>query len=196
MKTSCLTLFILCAVLLTLAAPASAQLNPTNCSINMYADVNGQLSGLVIPTELVPFDVVVILRVDNVVNAVAYNLVVEPAGELGTNLFILNQAYGPNGTGINIITPGGNNIGLGGCAVGFNNQDILVTRYTMLATANFPGGSTIYASNNPDVDGLTTFPQYATCNGQVIACGFGDKVLVNPPISTTNESWGAVKSLY
>ncbi len=177
--------------LVLIALPAQATIDPPPpCSIDIYADLDGYLASFWLPRHLISTDLVVVMRVENLVNAVAYAL--EIPG-LGSTIFLNGFSYGPDGTGINVQTPGGNNIGLGSCAIGFNNRDILVARYTVIPTFLFNG--IIRVLPNPDVDGDGTRPQYSTCQGVLEPCnaGRGLDVAVVP---TTQESWGAIKGLY
>ncbi len=174
------------ALALTAGSAAAQQ-----CSIGAYADRDGTV-GLFQPTEVQAFPVYVVLFSEDTINAAAYDI--EFPDENST-LFVSGITYGPNASGINVITPGGNNVGLGECAIGFTGLPVVVTCYDVLVTAANPGGS-INVLPNPDVDGDVTRPQYATCQGLVKPCDVGPSLTIEPPIATRSESFGAVKSLY
>lgn len=170
------------------AGTAAAQ----QCSIGAYADRDGTVP-LFQPTEVVPFEVYVVLFTEDTVNAAAYNI---SFPDEGNSLFLQGQPlWGPGGGGINIVTPGGNNVGLGECAIGFTGLPVVIACYNVLVTASNPGG-TVDILPNPDVDGDNTRPQYSTCQGILKPCEVGPSLLLEPPIATQSESFGAVKSLY
>ncbi len=169
-----------------IAGPVAAQ----TCTVGVFADANGT-SNLIQPVEGQTFDFYVVLFVEDVANAVSYRLVAP--GTANGDLFILSTAWGPTGSGINIATANGENVGLGECAIGFNGLPIVVAKYTALAAVGAAPG-TISVTGNADED--PNFPVYNSCQGVKSPCGIGQTLTVEGPVATESTSFGAVKNLY
>lgn len=177
------TMAVMIAITIAMVAgPVAAQ----TCTVGVYADATGS-SNLIQPVEGVPYDFYVVLFTEDLANAVSYKLVA-PAG-----LIVIGQAYGPAGSGINIPTPNGDNVGLGECAVGFGGLPVVVTRYTALPLAGDAPGS-ISVIGNADED--AQFPVYSSCQGVLNTCESGASLTVEGPVATDSTSFGAVKHLY
>lgn len=184
----------LALTLVLVAASAYAQ-----CMAGLYADENGT-RGLMVPgldpdNPLLPVvkQMYVVAFAEDVMNAMAYQIVnPDPA-----HAIIPDGVYGPSGLGINISSPGGYNVGLGECAVGFGAQPILVARYDVLFTPDFIGGEfclTVNVDQDPSTD--PTLLQYSTCQDVLKSCDIGPCLFVEPPIASDSVSFGAVKALY
>jgi hypothetical protein len=168
------------------------------CYMGVYADDSGTVSQFK-PTEVQQFHIYVVMRLEDVVNAVAYGITnPDPA-----NFFIIGAVWGPSGNGVNVpndpLDPfGTSNVGLGECAVGFGGQAVLVADYTALVTADYNGGDVCVVPNpnryDPDSD--PTKPQYNTCQDIFKSCDIGPCLYVEGPIATESMSFGAVKALY
>ena len=176
---------------------ASALAQP--CMVGLYADADGTKGTMVPgldpnnPTLPVAKHMYVVAYVEDVMNAMSFNLVnPDPA-----NAFEISALYGPVGTGINVGTPGGWNVGLGECAVGFGGTPILIVDFEYLFTPGFAGGEFCLLPNT-DQDPITDplVPQYSTCQGELKPCDIGPCLLVEPPIATDSVSFGAIKALY
>jgi hypothetical protein len=176
------------ALVLALTGTAVAQ----NCSIGVYANADGT-GNTVLPTEVQAFNFYVVVFTENVVNAAAYSLVnPDPA-----NFFTIGSVYGPSGNGISITTPGGENVGLGECAIGVGGLPVLVTCYTALVTSSFAGGSVcVVANTDQDPSTNPNEPQVNLCTDDLMECVSGNCLLVEPPIATEAASFGAIKALY
>jgi hypothetical protein len=176
---------------------ASALAQP--CMVGLYADEGGT-KGTMVPgldplNPLIPVQkhMYVVAFVEDVMNAMSFNMTnPDPAHALE-----ISALYGPTGGGINIMTPGGWNVGLGECAVGFGGLPILVADFTYLFTPDFTGGEFCLLPNT-DQDPMTDplLPQYSTCQGVLKSCDNGPCLLVEPPIATDSVSFGAIKALY
>lgn len=176
----------LCALLLS-APSAFAQVG----SIGVYADAAGTVSEIV-PQPNVPFDVYVVMFEEALVNAVAYKL--EIPG-LNTDIFLIASSYGPQGGGINIPNSGGENVGLGECAVGFGGNPILVATYTLLMTVNPEPSRTL--SLGPNVLADPDSPIYSDCLGVLHDIPAGASLKVgNDIVPVLPRSWGGVKAIY
>lgn len=186
-----LRLMVSCFLTLCLAAPAFAQ-----CTIGIFSDPAGTVS-VDTMTPGVAKDFYVVLRTENLIDAVSYRLEIpsmfDPDTNPGGTIFRTGRWYGPSETGINIQTAGGDNIGLGECAIGFGGQSIRVERFTMLAPTNVPWWEEWYVRPNPDSSPL--HPQLATCPGQVVDCEMTTFFLLFD-VPTENVSFGQVKALY
>ena len=180
-----MTMAVALALVAMVAGPAGAQ-----CTLGVYADAAGT-SSVVQPVEGENFDVYVVLFVESLVDAVSYELV---APGLGTDFVALSTVYGPEGGGINISTPNGENVGLGECAVGYNGNPVLVTKYTFFPINLSASGSQISVTGNADENDLV--PVYSNCTGAVLDCAAGPELIVDSVVATESASFGAVKSLY
>jgi hypothetical protein len=183
---------------LAVALTAGSVFAQEMCYMGVYADDSGSV-GLFKPTEVQPFHIYVVMRLEDVVNAVAYGITIpDPA-----NFFITGAVWGPSGNGVNVpsdpLDPyGTSNVGLGECAVGVGGQTVLVADYTALVTAEFVGGDVCVVPNPyrslPDPD--PTKPEYNTCTDVFKSCDIGPCLYVEGPIATESKSFGAVKALY
>lgn len=176
------------AVAIALAMSAGSVAAQTTCSVGAYANEEAS-SSVVTPAANSNFDVYVVLFAENLANAVSYRLVAEG---LGTDYIQVGAAYGPSGTGINIVF-NGENVGLGECAIGYNGFPILVTKYTFFqldVAAPSTSISITGGNENPD------FPVFSTCTSDLITCDSGPSLTVDNAVSTENDSFGAVKSLF
>lgn len=176
------------AVAIALAMSAGSVAAQSNCSVGVYANEEAS-SSVVTPAANSNFDVYVVLFAENLANAVSYRLVAEG---LGTDYIQVGAEYGPSGTGINIVF-NGENIGLGECAIGYNGFPILVTKYTFFQLdVAAPSTSISITGGNEDPD----FPVFSTCTSDLITCESGPSLTVDNAVSTENDSFGAVKSLF
>lgn len=176
---------------------ASAVAQP--CMVGVYADAEAtrgtMVPGLDPNNPLIPVikDVYVVAFVEDVMDAMAYQLVnPDPATALEASAL-----FGPNGLGINVATPGGSNVGLGECAVGFGGTPIVIAHYEYLFFPEFPGGEFCLAVNvdqDPSTD--PTKAQYSTCQSELKPCDIGPCLLVEPPIATDSVSFGSIKALF
>lgn len=183
-RTMAATLAIMIALV---AGPVAAQV----CTVGVYADSEGLTTNFQ-PIELQAFDVYVVLFVESTVTAVGYSLnIVDGAGLLAGGV-----TYGRDGMGLNVPTAGGENVGLGECAVGFIGRPVVVAKYSFLPLATATA-ATFSVSGNPDASSLDpTFPAYSNCQGLVDVCQIGPSLTVEAPVDNDSESFGAVKSLY
>jgi hypothetical protein len=178
------------AMLVVMAAgSASAQ-----CTLGVYADADGTVSTAQGFRNGDPFHVYVVLFTEGLVNAVSYNMIVPG---LGVDIYNMDNPttptlYGPSGTGINIVG-GGNNVGLGECAVGFGGLPVLVTDYTFIIP-NFALPRSISIVANPDED--PNFPVVSSCAGELYTCEGTNSLLVEGPVAVESTSFSAVKNLY
>jgi hypothetical protein len=176
------------AVAIALAMSAGSVAAQTTCSVGVYADRDG-LSSVVTPEALSNFDVYVVLFAENLANAVSYRVVAEG---LGTDFIQVGAEYGPTGDGLNIEFIG-ENVALGECAVGYNGFPILVAKYTFFQLdVAAPSTSISITGGKDDPD----FPVFSTCSSTLIACESGPSLTVDNAVSTENDSFGAVKSLF
>lgn len=188
------TLLIL-LLLLTLSSQAWAQ----DCFIGVYGDAEGTQPSLFMAEFLTPYSFYVVMHLEGIVNAVAYQLEIpdlyDPQDNPSGELFLVNSFYGPQESGINVVTPGGSNIGLGECAVGFGGLPVAVARYEIMVSPLFwPSGP---VQLHPNVDADPTAVAYSDCNGNVLPCpGTGSLWIYPPDLAAESESWSAVKSLY
>lgn len=184
------TLLVTLFAVFAFATTASAQIPQSDCMLGVYADTDGTVSVLE-PTQGEPFTVYTVMFIEGLVNAVAYDLLVP---KLGEDIFLLNETFGPAGRGINIATPGGYNIGLGECAIGFTGFPILVASHTFF----IPGETTTARSISvgPNMDSDPEAPLFAVCTGEVYRCTINDNLLLTAPVTTESTSFGAVKNLY
>ena len=184
------TFFLALIAVLAFASTASAQIPQSDCQIGVYADLAGTISTLE-PTQGEIFTVHVIMRLEGLVNAVAYQLFVP---QLGEQIFLVEESFGVPGKGINISTPGGYNIGLGECAVGFGGLPISVARHSFVMPFESINARTI--SLGPNVDAYPTAPLFNTCTDDLLPCTITDSLLLAAPVDNEASSFGAVKSMY
>lgn len=167
------------------AGPVAAQIP---CTVGVYANAEAS-SSVVTPSLNSTFDVYVVLFAESLANAVSYRLVAEG---LGTDYVQVGAAYGPAGTGINIVL-NGENVGLGQCVVGYNGFPIVVTKYTFFQLNPLAQTTSIAVTGgNEDPD----FPVFSDCNGMLSPCAIGPTLAVDNAVSNDENSFGAVKSLF
>lgn len=185
------TMAVVFAMLVVMAAgSASAQ-----CTLGVYADANGTMSTAQGYRNGDELHMYVVLYTEGLVNAVAYNMIVPG---LGVDIFAIDTPenptlYGPSGTGINIANSGGNNVGIGECAVGFGGLPVLVTDYTFVVP-NFAAPRTVSILPNTAAD--PNFPVVSSCAGELYPCEGTSSLLVEGPVAVESTSFGAVKNLY
>lgn len=170
-------------------AMTAGSVGAQTCSIGVYADADGTVN-VYQPRTGESFHVYVVLFVENVVNAVSYDLAVPG---LNDEIFIQNLAFGPQGEGFSITTANGENVGLGECAVGYNGLPIVVADYTMLMPVASPE-RTLSILPNPDES--SELPVINDCGNVLSTCEIGPSLIVETPVATQATSFGAVKSLY
>lgn len=181
-----ITSVVLLAVLLS-SPSAFAQ----GGSLGVYADPDGTISEIV-PEVGVPFNIYVVLFEEAIVNAVAYKL--EIPG-LNNDIFIQGVTYGQGGIGINIPNSGGENIGLGECAIGFSGAPILVATYQLVMTVSPEPVRTIEIKPNVLADPDT--PIYSDCQGFLHPVPVGPSLKVgNGTVQIQERSWGGIKAVY
>jgi hypothetical protein len=173
---------------LTLAFTAGSAF-AQQCVVGVYADTSGT-EGFYTPVQGQGFNVYVVLHTEDVLNAVSYSIDIPG---LNVDLFNMSTSLGPNGRGLNIPTAGGDNVGLGECAVGFGGQAVVVACYQMLFPFHPQNQRMITLGPNLDASAL---PQYSTCNGALKDCSVGPGLLLDSVVSSEAKSFGAVKSLY
>jgi len=187
MKTAILTLTLLLFASVSRADP--------DCRIGIYGDPAGTQQTFFTPAIGVIFPIYVVMRAEASVDAVALNVEYTGPGEF----LMFNWQVGPSGGGIDIPGPGGHNLGLGECAVGYGGQPILVTRIDVvqISLGADPGKGPIpypyQVLPNPDENPL--YPVYATCPGQLRTCEQVETGWLYP-VPTAGKSWGQIKSLY
>ena len=184
------TFFLALFAVLAFASTASAQIPQSDCMIGVYADEAGTIQVLE-PTQGEAFQVNVVIRVEGLINAVAFELLVPGLDE---EIFILGESFGVPGRGLNIFTDGGYNVGLGECAVGFNQIPIVVSRHTMIIPGEPSNARTISIGPNTGED--PEAPVFSVCTGEIYRCTISDNLLLAAPVDTPAESFGAVKSLF
>lgn len=180
-------------MVLALALTAGSAVAQT-CTVGVYADAAGT-QNFFTPTQGEAFSIHMVAFVEDFVNAVGpYELIVPnlvtPENPTG-DVIALGNFFGPSNSGIAIDddgTQGGlYNAGLGECAIGFNAVPIVVETYTLF----FP-----FHPQDQRIVSIVGTPDYSTCQGVTNSCAVVSDLLLDSVISTTSESWGAVKSLY
>lgn len=184
------TFFLALFAVLAVASTASAQIPQSDCMIGVYADEAGTIQVLE-PTQGQPFTVNVVMRLEGLVNAVAFELLVPG---LDIEIFTLAESFGVPGRGLNIFTQGGYNVGLGECAVGFNDVPIVISRHTFLIPGTPPNARTISIGPNTDED--PEAPVFSVCTGEIYRCTISDNLLLLTPVDEGVDSFGGVKSLF
>jgi hypothetical protein len=167
------------------ATVASAQ---TNCNIAAYGDANGTES-IATPVEGQTFSVYVVMFAEDTAAAAAYSIDIPG---LGTEVFVQNRISGPSGSGLVIDEPGGTNVALAECVIGFGGLPILVDEYVLIALPTYQGGFISVGANTSA--GVT--PLYVTCNDLTRPCDVGPDLVVEPVIPTDASSFSSIKSLY
>lgn len=180
--------FIVALAVVMLVSPVSAQ----DCNIGVFADAAGT-QAFFQPTQGEVFDIYVVMRAEDVVNAVALDMFIPG---LGVEVFSFGTVYGPQGTGINVVTPGGDNIGLGECAVGIGGFPILVSKTTLLFPFETIGERTVVIGPNEDTDPNAVIYNSCIGEGALLPCNVSNPLLIGSPVATESKSWGAVKSLF
>lgn len=175
---------------LAAAAPAMAQIPQSDCQLGVYADAEGTVSTF-LPTQGQEFDVYVVMFLEGLTDAVAYDLLVP---ELGQEIFLIGTEWGPGGGGFNITTAGGYNVGLGECAVGLGGQPILVAKHTFIMPNETQSARTIWVAPNTDYD--PNAPFFNVCTAQLFPCTISTPLLLEAPVGTEATSFGSIKALY
>jgi len=147
----------------------------------------GPSSSVHVPVLFASFDVFVVLHAESTVTGVAYTIS-WPAHIIGNAV-----GYGPSGGGLNVPNGGGNNVGLGECAIGFNNQPVLIAQYSAI-TVNLAGPSGI--TLGPNTSENPFLPVFADCADNLLVCDAVQALQLDGVIGTEESSFGAVKSLY
>ena len=184
------TFFLALFAVLAYASTASAQIPQSDCQLGVYADEAGTIQTFE-PTQGEPFTVNVVMRVEGLVTAAAFQLFIPG---LGDEVFLLGESFGIPGRGLNIMTDGGYNVGIGECAIGFNGLPIVISRHTLVIPGEATNARTI--SLGPNTDSDPDAPAFSTCTGDLFLCTITDNLLLSAPVDTEDSSFGAVKSLY
>lgn len=184
------------AAVFALALALTAGTASAQCVLGVYADEAGTESNLSGQRTGENFNFYVVLHVEDLADAVGYSI--DIPGQ-NVDIFVVNRSYGPDGTGINVESTGGDNVGLGGCYPGFSNVAILVTTYTAFQP-NWTPSKVITLGPNPDSGGggvdTSTYPVYSNCQGDLVDCTNTTSLTLEQPVATEATSFGAVKSLY
>jgi hypothetical protein len=176
---------LLAITLMVTAGSAMAQ-----CVIGVYGDDAGTISAIE-PIQFQTFNIYVVLRNEASVEGASFllespaNPSVQPAA---------NGIWGPDGNGLNIPSPGGENIGFAECAIGFGGIPVLVATYESRVYDTGAVGAEYRVLANVDENPL--YPVHATCNGFILECPNTQSLLISKVIATESRSFGAVKSLY
>jgi hypothetical protein len=184
------TFFLALFAVVAFASTASAQIPQSDCQLGVYADEGGTIQTFE-PTQGEPFTVNVVMRVEGLVTAVAFDLFIPG---LQDDIFLLGESFGIPGRGINIMTDGGYNVGIGECAIGFNDLPIVISRHTLVIPGEAINARTISVGPNTDSD--PDAPLFSVCTGEIYRCTITDNLLLAAPVDTEDSSFGAVKSLY
>lgn len=176
---------VLAITLMVTAGSAMAQ-----CVIGVYGDAAGTITGIE-PFQFQEFSVYVVLRNEASVSGASY-LFESPANSSVQPVF--NGVWGPDGQGLNIMSPGGSNIGFAECAIGFGGNPVLVAEYKSIAFDLGAVGARYRLL--PNVDENPLYPVHATCNGFILECPNTQDLEIVNVIATESKSFGAVKSLY
>jgi len=171
---------------IALIAFAGSSMAQPPCVVGAYTDAAGTQSAHV-PVLNSFFDVFVVMHIEFAVTGLAYSMTWPP------HVLPIVQGYGPTGHGLNVPTSGGNNVGLGECALGFNNTPIVVAYYQGF-TVNLAGPSEI--TLGPNTDESLSLPVYADCADHLFECQGVQDLQLAGVIGTEESSFGAVKSLY
>ena len=173
--------------LVCLALPAAAQ----DCTIAVYGDPAGDLPTTCADRGQV-LTIYVLIHAEDTVAAAAYSLVIDAR----TTLFLQGRTSGPSGNGLVIDEPGGTNVALGECVIGFGGNQVLVDEYRFFMVD--PNAATAFWVE-PNIDQDPDNPLYVTCTDVIKPCAPG------PVFSTDWDCWGlpsdarsfgAVKSLF
>ena len=169
-------------LLLLLTSGAAGQ----SCLIGSYADDAGSVLQHE-PALFAPFLVYIVLRVESAVTGMAYSIAVPE------QLLFSALDYGPSGIGINVPREGGENVGLGECALGFNGTPIVIARYQAIALEGMAGG---LVELGPNTDEDPQWPIYASCADQLLTCDSIEELTISPVVANESRSIGYVKALY
>jgi len=155
--------------------------------IGVYVDSAGTQGSSGIPGQFGTLDMFVVMHVEATVAGAAYALTVP------TEFLVTSATYGPNGLGLNVPRDGGDNIGLGECALGFNDTPVVIAQYQLFQSGAGLGEYFVTIGPNTDEDPL--YPVYADCADNLLPCtGTSDLYLYG--VGTETKSVGAVKALY
>lgn len=170
---------------MAVALIAFAGVSTGQCLIGAYTDAAGT-QAVFQPTENQIFDVYVVIHVESTVAGVAMTM------SWPGHVFPSNTGYGPSGLGLNVNGPGGMNIGLGECAIGFNANPIVVATYSVFPLPG-PAADVVIG---PNTDEDPAFPVFADCADNLIVCDGVQNLHLDAVIGVEDQSFGAVKSLY
>ena len=169
-----------------------------DCEVGLFRGA-GAGSNVVITLPLENFEFYVLIRTENLVKAASYSLEIQNYG--GVEAYISQIFPGPEGNGINIRTPNGENVGLGECAIGFGGIPVVVARYVAFllpveTSAKGPDPlSVITIGANPDENPDQVV--YLDCNNQLHTCTGGEPLFVRVGnIATETRTFGQIKALY
>lgn len=187
---------------LTLTLVAGTALAQPACYVGVYANADGT-GGLFKPTELQPFEFYVVAFVEDLINAAAYEIsmpdLFDPVGNPTGQMFLANAQYGPAGTGIEIApslpADANETVGLGECAIGLGGNAVVVAKYTAFVTRDFAGGSICVGPHGTEYQDPNKI-LLNNCIDVLMDCDLGPCLLLETPIATESESFGAVKALY
>lgn len=185
-----LTLLAIVLTVFAFAGGATAQIPQSDCLIGVFADAEGTIN-VFEPTQNVPFNLYVVMFLEGLVNGVAYDLLVP---KLGEDIFLIGESFGALGRGLNILSPGGYNVALGECAIGFGAFPISVAMYTFVIPNETTGGRSVSIGPNKDWD--PEAPIFSVCTGDIFRCTINDNLLLTSPVDTDESSFGAVKNLF
>lgn len=171
---------------IALIAFAGSSMAQPPCVLGAYTDAAGTQSAHV-PVLNSFFDVFVVMHIEFAVAGMAYSMT------WPNHVIPIVVSYGPHSHGLNVPTEGGNNVGLGECALGFNNTPIVVAHYQGF-TVSPHGPSEI--TLGPNTDENPTSPVYADCADHLLVCDGVQNLQLAGVIGTEESSFGAVKSLY
>jgi len=167
-------------------APASAT---ENCVIGAFADPGGNQATLLWEPFL-PFDFYVVIRDEAAINGASF-LLEYPATAIAVTPG--SGAYGPDGNGLSLVSPGGENVGFSNCAFAYGGGAVVIARYQSIIP-NYQYRHVFKVL--PNVDENPEEPIYATCNGMLEPCPYSQEFEVLIEIAVDAKSFAAVKALY
>lgn len=181
--------FLPCLALAAILLPVGAG---AECRIGLYGDPDGLTQEINFGDgRLAEFSIYVLMHVEDVVDAVAYDLVVPG---LGTDIFSTgDNEFGPADAGLQFETSGGESVGLGDCYPGFGGQALLVARYGMIMPIFRDGVIRLEPNGDPGNDPAAA--TYSNCQGDLVPCPI-EQDLSLYGVATEALSFGRVKALY
>jgi len=171
---------------IALIAFAGSSMAQPACVVGAYTDAAG-IESTHTPILNSFFDVFVVMHVEFAVTGLAYSMT------WPSHVLPIEAGYGSDGGGLNVPSSGGNNVGLGECALGFNNTPIVVAHYRGFTIAPANASKIILG---PNTDESLTSPVYADCADHLLECPGVLDLQLDAVIGTEESSFGAVKSLY